>query len=178
MYKITPVKELLIPGGGKYNYSHISDPLTQFRYPIPICGPTDAAIIPPMHRFISCKTQTATLRKSESRTDQENWTYLGLQDDGGVFLGALDVHEIDAELASEYDLISISEGMRGSAHGLGPPGWRDEERQITGLVCEYYNVLWIEWDDDHRVAFRKGVGWILKDAYETLDLKWVDVTFG
>jgi hypothetical protein len=81
-----------------------------------------------MHRFISYRTQTVTLRKSELRTDQENWTYVVLQDDGGVFLGALDVHETDAELASEYDLISMSKGMRGSAYGLGPPGWGDEER--------------------------------------------------
>jgi hypothetical protein len=51
-----------------------------------------------------------------------------LQDDGGVFLGALDVHETDAKLASEYYLISMSKGMRGSAYGLGPPCWDDEER--------------------------------------------------
>ena len=165
MYKITPVKELLIPGGAKYYYTHISDPLTEFWYPIPICDPTDAAIIPPMHPFISCTTQTVTLRRSESRIDEHNFTYIALQDDGGVFLGALDVHEADAEIASEYDLISISKGMRGSAYQQGPPSWLDEERQITGLVCEYYHVLWIEWDDDHRVAFRKGVGWILKDAW-------------
>jgi hypothetical protein len=116
MYKITPVKELLIPGGDKYYYTHISDPLTEFWYPIPICDPTDAAIIPPMHPFISCTTQTVTLRKSESRIYEHNLTYIALQDDEGAFLGALDVHETDAEIASEYDLISITKGMRGSAH--------------------------------------------------------------
>jgi hypothetical protein len=118
-----------------------------------------------MHRFISCRTQTATLRKSESRIEEHNFTYIALQDDGGVFLGASDVHETDGEIASKYALISISKGMRGSAYQQGPPSWLDEERQITGWVCEYYHVLRIDWYDDHRVAFRKGVGWILKDAW-------------
>jgi hypothetical protein len=40
----------------------------------------------------------------------------------GVFLGALDVHEWDAEPASEYYLISISMEMRGSAYYQGPQG--------------------------------------------------------
>ena len=131
-----------------------------------------------MHRFISCRTQTATLRKSESRIEEHNFTYIALQDDGGVFLGASDVHETDGEIASKYALISISKGMRGSAYQQGPPSWLDEERQITGWVCEYYHVLRIDWYDDHRVAFRKGVGWTLKDAWEKLDLKWIDVTLG
>jgi hypothetical protein len=78
MYKVTPVKELLIPGGGKHNYTHISDPLTEFWYPIPIWDPKNAAIIPPMHSYISCRTQTVTLRKSELREDKNHFTYIVL----------------------------------------------------------------------------------------------------
>lgn len=178
--QVSEVEALLTPGGGSYYYTHASDRWTHFWHPIPICGPSASAIFPPIHRYLSCRAQGTTLRRTELKIDDDTnmRQYTVLRDDAGIFLGAMDVHEPNAETAETYDLIAISKGLRGNAHEYGPPGWKDKERPIVGLVCDYFNVLWIEWDDKHEIAYRKGVGWVLKDAWERLELKWIDVTLG
>lgn len=42
---------------------------------------------------------------------------------------------------------------------------------------EWQNVLWVEWED--RIAYRKGIGRIMKSAWEALpDLEWFDLVLG
>jgi hypothetical protein len=43
-------------------------------------------------------------------------------------------------------------------------------------VYEWYNVLWIEWKDG--IAYRKGLGRVSKEAWESMDLEAVDVLLG
>jgi hypothetical protein len=43
-------------------------------------------------------------------------------------------------------------------------------------VYEYYNVMWIEWEDG--IAYRRAVGRVYKEAWEALDLEEVDVLLG
>jgi hypothetical protein len=54
--------------------------------------------------------------------------------------------------------------------------WSWPERPKQGLQYTFYNVLWIEWEDD--VACRKGLGRVEKEVWESLDLETIDVTLG
>ncbi len=45
-----------------------------------------------------------------------------------------------------------------------------------GSKYEWYNVLWIEWEEE--IAYRKGVGRIHKAAWEAQELEWIDVVLG
>jgi hypothetical protein len=140
-YKLRKVDKILIAGGAKFYYTHVSDPLTQFWYPIPLCDPAEGPKIPPIHRYISCQTQSIMLSSSEQRKDSCGWFYTVLRDDEGTFVGAMEIHEVDAGPAGKFELVNVSKGMRNSEYELGPPGWLDEERKIEGLVSKYYSVL-------------------------------------
>jgi hypothetical protein len=50
----------------------------------------------------------------------------------------------------------------------------DLEKRIN--IYEYYNVMWIEWENG--IAYRKAVGRVYKEAWESLDLEEVDVLLG
>jgi hypothetical protein len=57
----------------------------------------------------------------------------------------------------------------------------DYQRKVIDLrdqigVYEYYNVMWIEWENG--IAYRKAVGRVYKEAWESLDLEEVDVLLG
>jgi hypothetical protein len=44
------------------------------------------------------------------------------------------------------------------------------------LLCEFYNVLWIEWKDG--IAYRRARGWVPKDIWEAHSTGPVKVTLG
>ena len=50
------------------------------------------------------------------------------------------------------------------------------ETLISGARYEYYNVLCVEWED--VVAYRKGLGKIIKSAWEASELDNVDLVLG
>jgi hypothetical protein len=50
------------------------------------------------------------------------------------------------------------------------------ERPKDSERYEYYNVLWIEWDDG--VAYRKAVGRVEKRVWESLSLESIDLVLG
>jgi hypothetical protein len=43
-------------------------------------------------------------------------------------------------------------------------------------MYEFYNVLWIEWKKG--VAYRKGIGRVMKDIWECQALESIDLTLG
>jgi hypothetical protein len=46
----------------------------------------------------------------------------------------------------------------------------------VGELYEFYNVLWIEWEDG--IAYREGLGRILKLMWEKHSSEVIDVTLG
>lgn len=57
----------------------------------------------------------------------------------------------------------------------------DHYRRLRSLCSdigwyEFYNVLWIEWKDN--IAYRKGLGRVFKEVWESQDLEQVDVILG
>ncbi len=55
------------------------------------------------------------------------------------------------------------------------------ERGIPDLPCEsgkykFYFVMWIEWENG--IAYRKAIGTVFKNVWESQELEDVDITLG
>jgi hypothetical protein len=74
------------------------------------------------------------------------------------------------------ELISISTGHAHYIEGVKDLGLQDCEDQPRKGPYEFYNVLWIEWEDG--IAYRKGVGRVEKNMWEAQPLERIDVTLG
>jgi hypothetical protein len=169
-------------------YPHNSDPSNHFWCPIPIRSQVEKSVtIPPIHRYLSCRTQTATIHEWEFKNaiPSLQWNYTALYDASDAYIEGLHVHEGRKGVTKrqKLDLIAISRGVRNAKSREGPPGWYNNDnehpkRDYPDQGCEYFNVMWIEWDDKHGIAYRKELGHAVKEAWEKLDLKWIDVVLG
>jgi hypothetical protein len=54
--------------------------------------------------------------------------------------------------------------------------WKHKERPRESEKYEFYNVLWVEWQDG--IAYRKACGRVMKSAWECQELEWVDLVLG
>ncbi|KAF2197965.1 HET-domain-containing protein [Delitschia confertaspora ATCC 74209] len=108
-----------------------------------------------------------------------------------LWVGLLHIQDEDTAMAlpSKLDpptswrgveLISISLGNFGNYWtNFGrafPEEFNHPERPKEGELYEYHNVLWIEWDSG--VAYRKGLGRVVKAVWESEEREWIDVTLG
>lgn len=78
----------------------------------------------------------------------------------------------DSWIVTHCELITISMGhakKRDEVPELPQALSNDEERTEPFERYEYYNVLWIEWEDG--IAYRKGVGRVEKGMWEAQPLE-------
>jgi hypothetical protein len=103
--------------------------------------------------------------------------------DDGMFCGFLLLNEppIYSDIVSDNplqgkvcELIAISEG---------PSQTSGQCRDIFGGYSpifkgekDLFNVLWIEWEDG--IAYRKALGQVGKDAWNSQPEEWIDATLG
>lgn len=116
--------------------------------------------------------------------------YLSLYDLSQNWVGILRPHDPKQFLARENNstpngqmvqLIAISRGSIPNHDALASGLWfLDEfdlgERPKDGENYEYYNVLWISWEDG--IAYREAAGRVLKDMWESLKPESIDVILG
>jgi hypothetical protein len=174
----------------KYVFKHESDEKSKFWYPIPI---SQTMAIPEAEirlPFISCRTRRCWLSVGESFS--RNTFCVSLRDSTGTWAGVLKLHNSEdpgsymrrksSRKAAQCELIAISQGYannRGRIPESKPlymPEYNHEERPKSSERYEYYNVLWIEWEDG--IAYRKGLGRVEKNMWEKQPLEWIDVTLG
>ena len=74
------------------------------------------------------------------------------------------------------ELIALSRGRVANRVLNGSPTaksaleeWELTERARDTEFYEFYNVMWIEWEDG--VAYRKAVGRVIKDAWDNMNPK-------
>lgn len=60
--------------------------------------------------------------------------------------------------ARHHEVIVISEAQ---VSGFNPVNWSCKYSE----VCRMYNVMLVEWDRDHRIAYRLGIGRVSKEAW-------------
>lgn len=127
-----------------------------------------------------------------------------LQDNHGNWIGALnpflDLTDLKAPTeGTEYELVVISSGALVGriynnhpwelSHGIGwghfdvfdmikkqspPVGVRTDDSEPS--IIEFYYVMWIEWEDG--IAYRKGLGRVLKEAWDRETTEDIDLVLG
>jgi len=171
---------------GRY-FTHKSDLNTKFRHPIPIQEQPPQPMLGTPGNLISCHTQRSflflpqaadtyaaqeefefsLLRTRSLLTKNEEWAgclYMDNQAAGQAMVGVCEMIAISAGYESNREATQ--------SHRM----WIVDKSLHSRSTFEYLNVLWIEWEDG--IAYRKGVGKVLKDRWETLELEWIDVVLG
>jgi Heterokaryon incompatibility protein (HET) len=185
-----PYDNMRKPPEARYIYRHVSDPESTFWHPVPLPDTTDQLkwdIFPP---YISCRTRRAWLPGSKPHEPAIDGLIL-LKGHLGECIGGLQPLEIpifgeaegDAADSGQYlntfELVEISRGELPEKffHQLKRPyGLIGEPKSTFGGRYEYYHVLWIERKD--KVAYRKGLGRVDKQAWEAQRPEWIDLMLG
>jgi hypothetical protein len=130
--------------------------------------------------LIHCRTQRTWLNLGEDSF--LDW----LQDAEGAWIGILHPHDLlfhcfsnPSDTVGEF--VEISRGYAFKGDWLtGVDEWMlcegDSPKSIDRVDHEFINVLWVEWEEG--VAYRKGIGRVMKSAWEGLELEWIDLVLG
>ncbi|KAH0564819.1 hypothetical protein GP486_001792 [Trichoglossum hirsutum] len=162
-------------------FYHICDPTTSFEYPIPIKGTVDEPEELPYTSMLSCKATSGwfsiRLPKFHNNTPE-----LPILDINGEWAGLLKPQVAGSfdQQDSKCEFIAISAGsVRVPEHlrewVLTIAEWIHVGGS-KGLTFDFYNVLWIR--RQNGIAYRHGIGRILKTAWEKQATEVVDITLG
>jgi hypothetical protein len=172
-------------------YSHKRFPTIDLEFPIPLPEADTQVQVPRPTRFLFCRALRGFFKGGRQVTRFQ--TYLG---EGRHIRGSCrSLHLVNSEYKSVgmliLNIISSSEigGSKRNTKPLGPKEGFElvaisarsfpiirNTAQSSKSTSQYYNVLWIEWQDG--VAYRKALGWIGKLAWESSNLEWIDLTLG
>jgi len=85
--------------------------------------------------------------------------------------------EATANRAGTCELIAISAGRGSNGRAFkGRLAWIEDRELHSRAASKYFNVLWIEWEEG--VAYRMGVGKVLKDMWGKQEREWVMLFWG
>jgi hypothetical protein len=165
---------------------------------------TRSSLPPISARYISCRTKRAFFKgqpTSNAREDVAARYGIVLKDGRNKVYGSInidllggvrqDIRNLDY---TDYELVAISQGSCIYTSGLVKPsqyyegiavmGWgnfddhedKEDEYSKHGHLVEFYYVLWVEWVDG--IAYRKGLGRILKKNWEEEDREEINLILG
>jgi hypothetical protein len=180
-------------------YHHKRLPASKFAFPIPLPDPAVQVQVPLPFKYLFCQVQRGFFRGEEilgrQRSKMESCLSLDLLNSKDEPVGTLRLNESSlSELRSSkgrpkylgpkegFELVAISSrvvanGIKQTKISRSFPGISKLHVQLGGRnISHYYNVMWIEWIDG--VAYRKALGQIEKEAWESSSLEWIDLTLG
>ncbi|KAF2099228.1 HET-domain-containing protein [Rhizodiscina lignyota] len=187
-------------GHGDFLYTHpYAQHQARFWYPVPICDPDPQPKINPDTPYLFSRIQSAWLYTSgEVLPCRRRITFvpdppdpapsISLRDHLGVWAGVLRLHcRQDIEdllkqsnsVPTRTQLVAISRGSIPN-NAEYPDDYLEEyefdERPKDSDVYEYYDVIWIVWEDG--VAYRKALGRVTKKMWEAQDVETIDLVLG
>jgi len=163
-------------------FYHACDPAQPFRCPIPIRDQHVAHMPPISARYLHCHTSRAFLAAGSIHHSSASLCLAmelltpGTKQWAGVLRLAYEIEDMDPNASLE--LIEISAGSV-TQHGIEEKSFDEWKRDgVTWLngVYEFVNVLWIERKED--VAYRKAVGRVAKQVWESLEKETIAVVLG
>jgi hypothetical protein len=162
---------------------------TRNAYPIPVPSVQPSSLI--SARYLFCRATRAYLKSISihSLLQDEIWQRLpklstALQDSDGNLIGELNLNLglmdiIKPPDKTKYELVAISSGsLTLDAMGASSPILKKAVRKERGIydIIDIYYVLWIEWSDG--IAYRKGLGHVLKKAWDREATEKIDLILG
>lgn len=167
------------PNTGTQNFffKHALSLKTEFWYPIPMFGErlndTESST-KTSTGLLYCRTQHARFIVDHELAGGIFLACYCLQDEQGSWAGVLMAHDNTPVQAQSCEFIAISRGY--TRDGFGFAEWGLDERPKEGKWYEFYNVLWIRWEDG--IAYREGTGRIVKCVWEGEPRESIDVILG
>jgi hypothetical protein len=165
-------------------FKHDSNHRSEFWLPVPTAVEHTAEnVLPPQTDLLFTATRAWFYCARDVESSRPGTS---LRDKYGKWVGYMNFHDKDAVDAlpkfnkalftgHSLELVAISRGYallkRGSNNRMG----LEEYLKVSGIY-EYYNVLWIKWE--YGVAYRDGLGRVLKSVWEAQDLETVEVVLG
>jgi hypothetical protein len=162
-------------------YTHETRPTQAYLFPIPAPRQDQAQPIIEAS-FISCKTLKAHFIVAEPF--RERPYMLSIRNETGKWVGVLNVQNNNRTPATLFnktlEFVEIAQGKFTPGSLVAPyvmVEWEcDECPKTPSTLYEFYYVLWVEWKDG--IAYREGMGRILKDAWEARDKEEIDLLLG
>ncbi|KAK8011682.1 heterokaryon incompatibility protein-domain-containing protein [Apiospora arundinis] len=161
-------------------YRHTSMPNSKFWRWFPIRDPLEGhspTTTSPQHAFISCKTKRAWVRVRNNLSSKTvGWLHAHILDIAGNNWGWLQASSdeqkavlpfVNSDNCGLVEVVAICFRRGSSVKNPYHPRFVAEET---------FGILWVEWVDG--VAYRKGVGEINKDSWESHVLEDVDLILG
>ncbi|KAF9730273.1 heterokaryon incompatibility protein [Paraphaeosphaeria minitans] len=181
-----PIENDIPDGCGSYLFTHESDPETKFWYPIPIASPDDDLLVRSPTRFLFGKTQIAFFSLDRSLADI-HYPCVSIRSLSGTWVGILRLqYATDVTLFKHgrpkrecCELVAISRGHASNSLRYNETGldeWLLRERPRSAPLYEYYNVLWVVREDG--IVYRRALGRVLKDAWQSQNPKLSSLIFG
>ena len=168
-----------------YKYDN-APPSYTFWYPVPTTRDIQPASDRQWGPTLYCKTFRGYLEMGSALPQQEKnngpFPIYSLYTGEGTWAGVIYIHhtpESATERKQQCELVVISGGWAreaGEEQSWWLPEWDYEERPISGDYYEFYHVLWIEWQDN--IAYRKGLGRVVKNIWDDLPKDEIDLFLG
>jgi hypothetical protein len=170
-----------------YYYKYESDPKTIFRFPIPMQShdQTNEMTSQKWRPYVHGHTSRAQFYTGPKCTPHpippDQCLPICLLDSNGLWAGILYLNHLSSQpLPPSFavDLIALSEGYakNGSDESFYFAEWDYKGRPKDNDLYKFVNVLHIEWKD--KVAYRRGIGRVMKETWEEQDLEWGGITLG
>ncbi|KAL6822220.1 phosphotransferase enzyme family domain-containing protein [Trichoderma camerunense] len=175
-------------------YSHSSSPDTKYPHPFPFPESAEAPLPDVEYGpLLRCVAHRGWLVKSDKFEKFDTVTMHGtfnlcLSD--GTWAGILFDDRLDQgfpqKSSEKCEVIAIAEGrVPGMDDDYSLPEYRVIQRAIfpgeevsgrRAFCYEFYFILWIGWVDG--IAYRRGIGRVLKGVWENMELEEIGVTLG
>jgi hypothetical protein len=159
---------------------------TKSAYPLPVLSSQSQCLV--SARYLFCRTTRAYFRSKLLLRDNvtawlQSFPQLStvLQDSDGLLVGHLNINlglmdYIQPPDNTKFELVAISSGALKSYPEANFFEVIFEKYTKPGDVVHFYYVLWIEWIDG--IAYRKGLGRILKEAWDREATEEIDFILG
>lgn len=162
-------------------YTHDSEPDSEFWYPIPLTDPETSTASVVYAPFLSCRTRRSWVLTDgdASRTTPCHRCSVWLKDKNGTRCGRLILLESPPE---DDEGKRVGEGYLGLSLELVEIAMGRDKKCLRGLnfnktgYYEVYHVMWVE--REGGVAYRRGLGEVLKEGWEAQELEWIDLKLG
>ena len=169
-----------------YHYNN-APPEYTFWYPVPTVRDIQPASDRRWGPILYCKTFRGYLIMGsplppQDEHDKHCQIYL-LKNGEGTWAGITYIHHSPESISKQNqqcELVLISGGwaLEGDDEKQDGylPEWNYEKRPRSGDYYQFYHVLWIEWQDN--IAYRKGLGRVVKKVWDDLPKDEIDLYLG